>query len=56
MTVKKLKGDIVRKEGMLNAMQAELDKVGVYISVYVMCLLLLLHHHCTSSSTLQLQC
>ena len=27
-TVKKLKGDIVRKEGMLNAVQAELDKVS----------------------------
>ena len=27
--MKKLKGDIARKEGMLNAMQAELDKVSL---------------------------
>ena len=27
-TVKKLRGDIVRKEGMLNAVQAELDTVS----------------------------
>lgn len=33
--MKKLKGDIARKEGMLNAMQAELDKVGLPLTCHI---------------------
>ncbi len=31
VTVKKLKGEVIRKEGMLQATQAELDKVSAVL-------------------------